>query len=188
MAWHELRPTDQSIFQTAPDVHAFGVELAGRSERVWESLASDESLAGWPMGPGLGLHLRWTSPRPFGVGTTRDVTLPLRSVTLRERFFRWDPGYGYSFYAEQANRPGLEAFAENYDLTGRPGGEPFWSGPSPSKPFEAPNTSWPSRDRWSTLRSAGPWRPPGNTSRPRSGSGKATRNIYPPTQRERRQD
>ena len=47
-------------------------------EQVWESLASDESIAAWPMGPGIRIGLRWTSPRPFGIGTTREVRLPLR--------------------------------------------------------------------------------------------------------------
>ena len=32
--------------------------------------------------------VNWTTPRPFGVGTTRDVTLGLYS--LAEYFFRWD--------------------------------------------------------------------------------------------------
>ena len=66
------------------------------------------------MGPGMRIALRWTSPRPFGIGTAREVVLPLRAATVRERFFRWDEGKGYSFYVEQMNRPGVRRFAEDY--------------------------------------------------------------------------
>ena len=116
MAWHPLEPVDASFFDSAPQRHRFDVELPVPPERVWESLASDESLGAWPMGPGLDLGVRWTTPRPFGVGTAREVRLPFGVLTLRERFFRWDEGEGYSFYAEQVNRPGFRRFAEDYVL------------------------------------------------------------------------
>ena len=116
MAWHPLEPADASIFSTAPQLFRFPIELPVPPARVWWSLASDESLAAWPLGPGLSLDVRWTSPRPFGVGTTRQVRLPLGAVTFWERFFRWDDGVGYSFYVERVDRPGLRRFAEDYAL------------------------------------------------------------------------
>jgi hypothetical protein len=109
--WRPLEPADASIFETAPLIYRYTVRLAVAPERVWASIASDRSLADW----GLGVKaLRWTSPRPFGVGTTREVVLPLGTMTVRERFFRWDEGKGYSFYVYEANRPGLKRFAEDY--------------------------------------------------------------------------
>jgi Polyketide cyclase / dehydrase and lipid transport len=109
--WYSLEPADTAIFGRAAQVYRFPIRLPVPPARVWESLASDESLAAW----GLGVRrLTWTSPRPFGVGTTREVVLPLSSMTVREHFFRWDEGSGYSFYVEAANRPGLRQFAENY--------------------------------------------------------------------------
>jgi len=117
MSWHRLEPADRSLFASAPQVYRFPVVLAAPPARVWESLTSDASLAAWPMGPGLSFRVRWTAPRPFGVGTTREVRLPLGLLSLQERFFRWDEGAGYSFFAEQANRPGLRRFAEDYALT-----------------------------------------------------------------------
>jgi len=80
-------------------------------ERVWDSLQSDESLGAWRLPV---RHLRWLTPRPFGVGTKREVSLSLGALTLREYYFRWDEGKGYSFYAESINRPGLKRFAEDY--------------------------------------------------------------------------
>ena len=81
------------------------------ADQVWESLASDRSMWDW----GVGVkRLTWTSPRPFGVGTTREVVLPLGAMTVREKFFRWDEGKGYAFYVAEANRPGFVRFAEDY--------------------------------------------------------------------------
>jgi hypothetical protein len=111
--WYSLEPADERIFKTAAQVYRYPARLEVPPERVWESIASDESLAAW----GLGVRrLTWTSPRPFGIGTTREVALPLRLATVRERFFRWDEGKGYSFYVESTDRPGLKTFAEDYTI------------------------------------------------------------------------
>ena len=124
MAWHRLEPADASLFTPAPQLHRYSRRPDVPPERVWESLASDESIAAWPMGPGLRIKLRWTSPRPFGIGTTREVGLP-SAMTVRERFFRWDEGKGYSFYVESANRPGIRRFAEDYAIEPATAGSRF---------------------------------------------------------------
>jgi len=111
--WHSLERPDYSIFTEAAHVYRYPARFPASPERVWESLASDESVKAWGMGV---QSLRWTSPRPFGVGTTREVVLPLRAMSLREEFFRWDEGRGYSFFVREANRPGLRVFAENYEI------------------------------------------------------------------------
>lgn len=116
--WYPLAPADEQTFATAAHVYRYPVRLEAPPERVWESIASDKSLAAWPLGL---RRLTWTSPRPFGVGTTREVVLPLGLMTVRERFFRWDEGKGYSFYVESADRPGLRQFAEDYVI--EPDGE-----------------------------------------------------------------
>jgi hypothetical protein len=110
MTWHQLEPADATFFTSAPIVHRYPVELRASPERVWQQISSDESLGAW----GLGVGLRWTSPRPFDIGTTREVVLPLHAMRLRERFFRWDEGEGYSFFVEEANRALFVRFAEDY--------------------------------------------------------------------------
>jgi hypothetical protein len=112
MSWYALHPVDDSFFGTAPVVHRYPVKLPVPPEQVWEQISSDESLSAWR---GLRLpRLTWTSPRPFGVDATREVVLPLSAMTVRERFFRWDEGKGYSFYVYEANRPLVDRFAEDY--------------------------------------------------------------------------
>ncbi|MGN6606572.1 MAG: SRPBCC family protein [Jatrophihabitans sp.] len=121
MTWHDLAPADADFFRTAPIVHRYPVELPVSPQQVWESLQSDASLAAW----GLGIKLRWTSPRPFGVGTTREVVMPGGVMTLRERFFRWDEGSGFAFFVEQASRAVFTRFAEDYVVEPAAGGARF---------------------------------------------------------------
>lgn len=114
MRWYTLEPADSSVFSEAPVRWEFSTHFAAPPARVWESLSSDESVAAW----GRGVEtVRWTSPRPFGVGTTREVTLALKAATVREEFFSWDAGRGYSFCARESNRPGLRRFAEDYQIS-----------------------------------------------------------------------
>lgn len=116
MAWHRLEPVDESFFGTADHHYEFPIDLDVPPERVWESIASDESVSAW----GLGVKsLHWTSPRPFGVGTTREVVLPLGIMTVRERFFVWDEGKRYAFEVYEANRGFYRRFAENYVIEPR---------------------------------------------------------------------
>jgi hypothetical protein len=119
--WHDLEAADESIFTTAPQIYRYPVELTVSPERVWESLTSDGSLADWP----LPIRLSWMSPRPFGVGTTRQVVMPAGFMTLNERFFRWEEGSRYSFYVESATRGFLRTFAEDYLIEKTPTGSRF---------------------------------------------------------------
>jgi hypothetical protein len=119
--FHHLEAADESFFSSAPHVYRFPVELSVSPERVWESLTSDGSLADW----GLGIKLSWTTPRPFGVGTGRRVTMPLGLMTVNERFFIWEEGSRYSFFVETADRPILRRFAEDYVVEKTPTGSRF---------------------------------------------------------------
>lgn len=120
--WFSMQPVDESFFATAPYVYRFPVDLPVPPARVWESLTSDESVSAW----GLGVQsLRWTSPRPFGVGTRREVVLPLRAITVRENFFLWEEGHRYAFHVYEANRPLFRAFAEDYVVEETPTGSRF---------------------------------------------------------------
>jgi hypothetical protein len=108
--WYPLEPADDEFLASAPHVFRYQKWFAATPEQVWESLASDESIAAW--GPTV-KKVTWTSLRPFGVGTTRDVVAPGGS-TMRERYFRWDEGKSHAFYVYESSLPLFRRFAEDY--------------------------------------------------------------------------
>jgi hypothetical protein len=118
--WFPLESADADLFLTAPHVFTYEQHYAATPERVWESLASDDSVAAW--GPTV-TSLTWLSPRPFGIGTRREVGLGAAKV--HEHFFRWDEGHGYSFYVYEANAPLFRRFAEDYIVTPEGDGTKF---------------------------------------------------------------
>lgn len=119
MAWHPLEPIDVTFFDTAPQRFVYRLDVAVPPEEVWRSLQSDESLGAW--GPAV-KQVRWTSARPFGVGTTREVELALGIATVRERFFIWEEGTQYAFEVCESNRKLFRRFGENYVVEPRNGG------------------------------------------------------------------
>jgi len=58
--------------------------------------------------------VEWTSPKPFGVGTTRTVIL--KAVTADEKFIAWDPGKRFTFYFTATSVPFAHKFCEDYQL------------------------------------------------------------------------
>lgn len=119
MSWHPLQSVDESFFHTAPHRYVFPIDLDVAPERVWHSLTSDKSIASW----GISVKsVRWTTPRPFGVGTTREVVLPFGVMTVRERFIAWDEGKRYAFEVYEASRSFYRRFAENYVVEPRASG------------------------------------------------------------------
>lgn len=118
--WFPLEPCDEGFFTSAPHVYRFPMELPVPPAQVWESLVSPNSVADWTP---LLRSIEWTSD--LGLGATRTVVLPLRAVTLREYFFRWEDGARFSFHGVEANRPLLRRFAEDYVVEPSAGGSRF---------------------------------------------------------------
>ena len=109
--WYPLESSDASVLGSAPHVYRYRMQYAATPERVWESLASDASLASW----GTSVkQVNWLSPRPFGVDTIREVVLAGGAPRVRERFIRWDEGRGYSFAVYEASVPVFRHFVEDY--------------------------------------------------------------------------
>jgi hypothetical protein len=105
-----LRPCDEGFFATAPARYVGTIDVPLPADRIWADLTSDDTLA-WCR---VISRARWTSPRPFGVGTTRTVRLRLGLLTVDEVYFRWEEGRRQSFYVSQASLPLIRRFAEDY--------------------------------------------------------------------------
>jgi hypothetical protein len=108
--WFAVEPVDATFFETAPVRLSETFQVARPAAEVWAELTADSPL-GWCR---ILDEMRWTSPRPFGVGTTRYVRSMKGASALREYFFRWDEGRRKSFYVVQANAPLFRHFAEDY--------------------------------------------------------------------------
>ena len=109
--WYPLESADADFFQSAPHVFTYQKRFAASPAQVWEQLTSDASIAAW--GPAT-KEVNWTSPRPFGVGTTREVVALGGATTMRERYFRWEEGSRHSFAAYESTIPLFKRFAEDY--------------------------------------------------------------------------
>jgi hypothetical protein len=131
----KLEPLDASTFETAPTTFRDTFEIARPASEVWQELVADGSL-GWCRALA---GARWTSPRPFGVGTTRTMRVA-GALVINEQYFRWEEGRRKSFYVVDANLPLFKSFGEDYlvEETG-PGACRFvWTMAGRSTPIAAP--------------------------------------------------
>jgi hypothetical protein len=106
-----LRSVDASLFETAPWRFVTAVEVPASAAEVFHTF---EDGAQWPRWFKGIRRVTWTSPKPYGVGTTR--TVELDALTVFEHFFRWQSGERFSFYVTHATVPLFRALAEDYLL------------------------------------------------------------------------
>jgi Polyketide cyclase / dehydrase and lipid transport len=116
--WHTLDGVGDEFFEVAPFRYVNAVEVAVQPDQTWAALTADDALVSWSP---LVTKVRWTSPRPFGVGTTREVTL-LGLLTAREQYYRWEEGRRKTFTAAEVTVPGLRRLAEDFMVLGTPTG------------------------------------------------------------------
>jgi phosphoserine phosphatase len=107
-----LRPVDERFFESAPWRYADSFEIDMSPGDVWAELVTDGALS---FCRSLG-GAKWTSPRPFGVGTTRTMPALVGALIVEETFFRWEDGRRQSLYAVRTSLPMFRRFAEDYVL------------------------------------------------------------------------
>ena len=107
----KLDPVDEKFFDDAPVRLRRQFAIALPASEVWEQLTSDKPLSWCRI---LGDGATWTSPRPFGVGTTRTVKALKGLNVFQEYFFRWEEGRQKSFYVVESSGPLAKRFAEDY--------------------------------------------------------------------------
>jgi Polyketide cyclase / dehydrase and lipid transport len=107
--WFDAAPVQESFFDTAPQVLREVFDVPRPAAEVWGDLTSQHPLS-WCR---ILRRVRWTSARPFGVGTTRTVR-SIAGAMLRERYFVWEEGRRHAFYVTQTTLPVFRALAEDY--------------------------------------------------------------------------
>jgi len=106
----KLQPVDETFFETAPRRFVETFEIAQPARDVWDDLVADGALSFCRSLRGA----RWTSPRPFGVGTTRTMPALFGALVVEETYFRWEDGRRQSFWVDRASLPLFRRFAEDY--------------------------------------------------------------------------
>ena len=106
----KTQPVDEAFFHSAPFQLRDTFEISRSAPEVWADLTKDDTLS-WCR---ILDEVIWTSPRPFGVGTTRIVKSLKGASVLNERYFRWDEGHQMSFYVVESSAPLFKRFAEDY--------------------------------------------------------------------------
>ncbi|BBZ75607.1 hypothetical protein MANY_09440 [Mycolicibacterium anyangense] len=109
---------DLSFIQTARYRYSNSVDLAITPEQVFEVLEDAES---WPQWAKVITKVTWTSPKPYGVGTTRTVDM-LGGLVGDEEFLAWEPYRYLAFRFNTSSNKAVAAFAEEYRVEKTPGG------------------------------------------------------------------
>ena len=107
-----------SFIQSAPFRFSNSVDLAITPEQLFEVLADADS---WPRWAKVITKVTWTSPAPYGVGTTRVVDMR-GGLTGDEEFLAWEPYTYLAFRFNSCSNKAVAAFAEEYRVVETPGG------------------------------------------------------------------
>ena len=114
MARFTLAPVGIDDFRTSASVFPFTVELHTDAAAFWAKLNGPKSLS-WCR---LLRQVRWTSPPPHTVGSTRTATLALTGTTLEERYFHGKKptdGTQTPFGYKRPTRPGYGGMGAMHD-------------------------------------------------------------------------
>ena len=109
---------DPSFTDDAPYLFRNSVDLAVTPEQLFEVLADAES---WPRWASVITKVTWTSPEPYGVGTTRTVDMR-GGIVGNEEFIAWEPFTRMAFRFNECSTRAVAAFAEDYRVEVIPGG------------------------------------------------------------------
>lgn len=105
------RPVDLTFLDSAPYQIKNEVIINASPERIFEVFEDGDSWCKWVKAIN---KVEWTSPKPFGVGTTRTVNL--NNVKAYEKLIVWDTGKRLAFYFAATSIPFARAFCEDYQL------------------------------------------------------------------------
>ena len=112
MKMHPLEPAGEDLLRRAKAHSVAEREIPVPAEHLFAIL---EDGATWRRFFPVIRKVEWTSPRPFGEGTTRTVTV-VGGVRLDEVFWAWKPGSRMGFAITAAGNRAIKGLVELYDL------------------------------------------------------------------------
>lgn len=109
---HPCRPVGLDYLESAPAVFTNSVDIALTPEELFDVLARADTWSRWAS---VITDVEYTSPAPYGVGTTRVVTMR-GGIVGDEEFLVWEPGRRLAFRFNASSTSTLSAFLEDYRI------------------------------------------------------------------------
>ena len=107
----QYREVGAEFLESAPITGSTRQAIPASASATFASLEDPDA---WPMWLDAIKTVTWTSPKPFGVGTTRDIAM--KGGIVSERFYAWEPGKRMAFHFTSGQVPVFVAFAEDYEV------------------------------------------------------------------------
>lgn len=109
---YDCKRVTPDFFETAPRLFTAETEIEATPDRIFDVF---EDAHAWTVWAGPIQNVEWTSPKPFGVGTTRTVTM-MGNMVGEEVFIAWERGKRMAFCFTRASTSTIGAFAEDYQV------------------------------------------------------------------------
>lgn len=109
---------DLEFFDIAPTIHRATQEMTATPEEIFAVLLDAGAWVEWAMPI---TKVVWTSGFPIEVGSLRDVHMR-GGLVGHEEFIAYEYGVRMAFRFNEVSKKGIEAFAEDYQVTNLGGG------------------------------------------------------------------
>lgn len=111
--YFECTPVGLDFLEQTKNVYKSEQVVRATPEQIFEVFEDEVAWTVWA--PPI-QRVEWTSPKPFGVGTTRTVYM-MGDMNGYEEFIAWEPGKRMAFTFLGCSKNNTEKFLEDYRVT-----------------------------------------------------------------------
>jgi len=111
--YFECTPVGLDFLEQTKNVLKAEEIVKASPEQIFEVFEDAHAWTVWAMPI---QKVEWTSPRPFGVGTTRTVSM-MGGMDGYEEFIAWEPGKRMAFTFVGCSKDSTDKFLEDYRVT-----------------------------------------------------------------------
>lgn len=111
--YYECTPVGVEFLENNPNVYLTEEIVKATPEQIFEVFEDPHAWTVWAMPI---QKVEWTSPKPFGVGTTRTVHL-MGNMSAFEEFVEWERGKRMAFTFVGCSKNATDKFIEDYRVT-----------------------------------------------------------------------
>ena len=105
----DLAKVDAGFALSGANQHTIRQPINAPAAAVFSWLEDGPAWSEW-----LGIDVEWTSPQPFGVGTTRTVTA--NGMVIEEYFLAWVKDRQMGFRFDRVSLPAIGAMSEDWTI------------------------------------------------------------------------